>query len=148
MNMSIELLRDGLNMASKARLGPRQLPKISRLLPRACEMLGIEAPEWAFVTVKAGVGVLGQQAIPTAITRFIAWPAAFAQIWGLIQQSKLDEEALDVAAQSLAAHSSGAAGPTVAGPEGAPEGSFCTACGKPLTPAAKFCPECGAKQAA
>lgn len=27
-------------------------------------------------------------------------------------------------------------------------GSFCIACGKPLTPGAKFCPECGASQAA
>lgn len=102
----------------------------------------------AFVAVKAGVGVLGQQAVPTAITWFIAWPVAFAQIWGLIQQSKLDEEAIEVAARSLAAHSSGAAGPAPAGAEGAPDGEFCTACGKPLTPAAKFCPECGAKQAA
>lgn len=46
MNMSIERLMHGLNMPSKVRLGPRQLPRIYRLLPRACEALGIEEPEF------------------------------------------------------------------------------------------------------
>ena len=57
-------------------------------------------------TVDAGVGIFGQQAIPTAITLLIFWPVVIAQIWNMAQESKLDEEALDVAEESLKAHSS------------------------------------------
>ena len=57
-------------------------------------------------TVDAGVGIFGQQAIPTAITLLIFWPVIIAQVWNMAQESKLDEEALDVAEESLKAHSS------------------------------------------
>jgi hypothetical protein len=56
-------------------------------------------------TVDAGVGIFGQQAIPTAITLLIFWPVLVAQVWNMAQESKLDEEALRVAEQSLKAHS-------------------------------------------
>ena len=36
---------EGLNMASKIRLGPNQLPEIYNLLPPICEALGIAEPE-------------------------------------------------------------------------------------------------------
>ena len=57
-------------------------------------------------TVDAGVGIFGQQAIPTAITLLVFWPVIIAQVWNMAQESKLDEEALDVAEESLKAHSS------------------------------------------
>jgi hypothetical protein len=57
-------------------------------------------------TVDAGVGIFGQQAIPTAITLLVFWPVIIAQIWNMAQESNLDEEALDVAEESLKAHSS------------------------------------------
>jgi hypothetical protein len=57
-------------------------------------------------TVDAGVGIFGQQAIPTAITLLIFWPVLVAQVWNMAQESKLDEEALRVAEESLKAHSS------------------------------------------
>ncbi len=47
------------------------------------------------VYVKAGVGIFGQQAIPTILTVCIWWPFAIPQIWGIIKQSKLDELVLD-----------------------------------------------------
>ena len=56
-------------------------------------------------TVDAGVGIFGQQAIPTAITLLIFWPVIIAQVWNMAHESKLDEEALDVAEESLKAHS-------------------------------------------
>ena len=56
-------------------------------------------------TVDAGVGIFGQQAIPTAITLLVFWPVIIAQVWNMAQESKLDEEALDVAEESLKAHS-------------------------------------------
>ena len=57
-------------------------------------------------TVEAGVGIFGQQAIPTAITLLVFWPVIIAQVWNMAQESKLDEEAMDVAEGSLKAHSS------------------------------------------
>jgi hypothetical protein len=57
-------------------------------------------------TVDAGVGIFGQQAIPTAITLLVFWPVLVAQVWNMAQESNLDEEALRVAEESLKAHSS------------------------------------------
>ena len=62
--------------------------------------------------VDAGVGIFGQQAIPTAITLLVFWPVVIAQVWNMAQEAKLDEEALDVAAKSLKAHSDVPSGAT------------------------------------
>src|SRR3712207_2939380 len=56
--------------------------------------------------VEAGVGIFGQQALPTAITLLVFWPVVVAQVWNMAKESKLDEEALRVAEESLRAHSS------------------------------------------
>jgi hypothetical protein len=56
--------------------------------------------------VEAGVGIFGQQAIPTAITLLVFWPVVIAQVWNMAQEAKLDEEAIRVAEESLRAHSS------------------------------------------
>jgi hypothetical protein len=65
--------------------------------------------------VEAGVGICGQQAIPTAITLLVFWPVIIAQVWNIAQEAKLDEEALRVAEESLKAHSSQASSGTTAG---------------------------------
>jgi hypothetical protein len=56
--------------------------------------------------VQAGVGIFGQQALPTAITLLVFWPVVVAQVWNMAKESKLDDEALGVAEESLKAHSS------------------------------------------
>jgi hypothetical protein len=61
--------------------------------------------------VDAGVGIFGQQAIPTMITALVFWPVIIAQVWNMAQEAKLDEEALGVAEESLKAHASGAPSP-------------------------------------
>ena len=58
--------------------------------------------------VDAGVGIWGQQAIPTMITALVFWPVIISQVWNMAQEAKLDEEALDVAEESLKAHSNSA----------------------------------------
>ena len=63
-------------------------------------------------TVQAGVGIFGQQAIPTAITLLVFWPVIIAQVWNMAQEAKLDEEALRVAEESLKAHSEETSGAT------------------------------------
>ena len=65
-------------------------------------------------TVEAGVGIFGQQAIPTAITLLVFWPVIIAQVWNMAQEANLDEEALRVAEESLEAHSSKATGEATA----------------------------------
>src|SRR5215218_5072719 len=62
--------------------------------------------------VEAGVGIFGQQAIPTAITLLVFWPVIIAQVWNMAQEAKLDEEALRVAEESLKAHSKEPSGTT------------------------------------
>lgn len=44
--------------------------------------------------VKAGIGIFELQVLPTIITVFVFAPVILAQIWGIIQQEKLDEEAV------------------------------------------------------
>jgi hypothetical protein len=61
--------------------------------------------------VDAGVGIFGQQAIPTVITALVFWPVIISQVWNMAQEAKLDEEALGVAEESLKAHSAGAPSP-------------------------------------
>jgi hypothetical protein len=63
-------------------------------------------PEANGTRIEAGVGIFGQQAIPTAITLLIFWPVLVAQVWNMAQEANLDEEALRVAEESLKAHSS------------------------------------------
>ena len=62
--------------------------------------------------VEAGVGIFGQQAIPTAITLLVFWPVLVAQVWNMAQEAKLDEEALRVAEESLKSHSEAPSGAT------------------------------------
>ena len=49
------------------------------------------SPAAPHVYVKAGVGIFGQQVIPTVLTICIWWPFVIPQIWGVIKQSKLDK---------------------------------------------------------
>ena len=61
--------------------------------------------------IDAGVGIFGQQAIPTMITALVFWPVIIAQVWNMAQEAQLDEEAIGVAEESLKAHASGAPSP-------------------------------------
>ncbi len=54
--------------------------------------------------VDADVGLFRSQAVPTLITVFIFWPIILGQIWGLVKESKIDDEALAVAERSIRTH--------------------------------------------
>ena len=84
----------------------------------------------------ANVGIYGQQAIPTVITMFFFWPVLLTQIWGLVEQSKLDDRALAAAQQAIAAAPAATAFYQNAATK------FCTNCGTSIDQAAKFCPNC------
>lgn len=58
-------------------------------------------PKGNKIQFDAGVGLFGLQVIPAAIALFVTWPVLLTQMWGLIQQSKLDDKALDIAEREI-----------------------------------------------
>ncbi|MDX1935029.1 MAG: hypothetical protein SFU56_20715 [Capsulimonadales bacterium] len=52
--------------------------------------------------VSAGVGIFELQALPTIITIFVFAPVVLGQIWGIIRQNELDEEAVRFVEDRLA----------------------------------------------
>ncbi len=103
-------------------------------------------PQNNAISFDAGVGIFGQQAVPTVILLMtMAWPVLVTQIWGLIQQSNLDDKAL-AAAEAVIAENRGSSymghcDPTAGGNSVA--SAFCTNCGTILPPGARFCSTCG-----
>lgn len=94
-------------------------------------------PQGGNVYFDASVGIFGQQAIPTVISMFFFWPVLITQIWGMVEQSNLDDKALAIA-EEVARNSSVKTSASTTG-------RFCTNCGTQISMQAKFCPECGAK---
>ncbi len=89
------------------------------------------------VSVDADVGIFGSQGIPTFITVFVFWPVLVTQIWGLVVQSNLDDEAVSCVEQYVSSASLGS-------PRQQPGSSlFCTHCATPVQVGMKFCPDCG-----
>lgn len=93
-------------------------------------------PQYNSISFDAGVGIFGQQAIPTVIMLFFAWPVLLTQIWGLIQQANLDDKAL--AAAQAVIEQSGITTTINTGPT-----KFCTSCGTQVSATARFCSNCG-----
>ncbi len=76
---------------------------------------------------------------------FITWPVLLTQIWGMVQQSKLDDKALAAARAVISErggnpYSYGTVPPPM---PAAGRAKFCTNCGASLPANAKFCSECG-----
>lgn len=101
-------------------------------------------PESGSVTARAGIGILGQQALPTVVSMLVFWPILVTQVWGAVQASKLDDEALGVVEAGIAMVDSGGApvpafGASVPAQAGA---VFCAQCGSPAG-GGRFCTNCG-----
>lgn len=95
-------------------------------------------PQINGVLFDARVGIFGQQAIPTVISMLFFWPVLITQIWGLINQSQLDERALAAAERGMQSH--------VSSPKVSKKGAmFCTHCGARMDEDARFCSKCGEK---
>ena len=88
------------------------------------------------VMFDANVGIFRQQVIPTIISLFFLWPVMITQIWGLVEQAKLDDRAL-ADAQSVVGK------PAAVLPQA--HSAFCSQCGKPVPEGSRFCPYCGAQ---
>ena len=94
------------------------------------------------IRVDAGVGIFGQQAVPTLISMFLFWPVLITQISGMIAQAKMDDKVMMIAADTIAREAYRNTNNNTAAPAG---GKFCTQCGKSMPAEALFCSGCGAK---
>lgn len=92
----------------------------------------------ASINVTASVGIFGQQVLPSVITWFVAWPVIITQIWGLIQQSKLDDEVMVCIENSINNHNHQSS-------YNNSKCLFCVECGFQITADFTFCPKCGTK---
>ncbi len=91
------------------------------------------------IYVEASVGIFGQQAIPTAITLLVAWPVIIAQVWGLVKQSKLDNEVMAIVEACVRKYKmTTASGSLIIGGE-----KVCTGCGRKHNLSKNFCSSCG-----
>lgn len=96
-------------------------------------------PQENTIVFDAGVGIFGKQIVPLAVMYFIGWPVMLTQIWGLVQQSQLDDKALAIAENVIAnSNQSKIENHTPIG-----EYKFCTSCGNKNTASANFCCGCG-----
>jgi ribosomal protein L40E len=97
-------------------------------------------PQAGQIVIEAGVGIFGQQALPTVISMLFFWPILVTQIWGIVQQSKLDEKAIEIVEASVAKNRT----ETTKSSETQKQ-KFCTNCGAANAESAKFCGECGVR---
>lgn len=95
-------------------------------------------PQGGNINFDAGVGIFGKQIIPTLIMWYVAWPVLLTQIWGMVQQSKLDDEALRIAEDVVNRNNNNGISTT-----NSLGNKFCTNCGTKNTESAKFCCGCG-----
>lgn len=91
----------------------------------------------------ASVGIFGKHVVPMVVMYFVGWPLLLTQIWGLVQQAKLDDKALAIAEDVVRNSSFASQQPQYSAP--ASRGMFCTGCGSEVPSGAAFCPHCGHK---
>lgn len=92
--------------------------------------------------VRASVGIFGLQAIPSAISLLLFWPLLATQIFGLVRQSHLDDEAIACVEDSLKMHAAQSATPSS---RPSRQQRFCVECGTANGLDATFCAKCGVK---
>ena len=98
-------------------------------------------PQGNNIHFEAGVGIWGQQAIPTVISMFFFTPVLITQIWGMVVQSKLDDKALEIAQDVICMNNHVGSSHS----DNNVESKFCTNCGTKLDGSSKFCSNCGTR---
>lgn len=82
---------------------------------------------------EASVGVFGMQVLPALIAYYITWPVLLTQIWGLVKQSKLDDEVIAAVEDAVKQQQTAA------------QQIFCTKCGAAQEAGSASCSACGEK---
>lgn len=98
-------------------------------------------PRGGDVYFEAGVGIFGQQVVPTVISMLFFWPVLITQIWGMVEQAKLDDKALCIAENVIVENQGKTGSSSFAASSGRKQ--FCTICGNEADATAKFCSNCG-----
>ena len=95
-------------------------------------------PQGGNISFDAGIGIFGRQVVPTLVMWYVAWPVLLTQIWGLVKQSELDDEALRIAEEVIASNDNGGVASSNINSD-----KFCTNCGTRNAESANFCSGCG-----
>ena len=144
--LEIELRKDGYDTRNDMLLGGDVIVSVTKggLFKSVIGMktaLKVELrAEYGNVFAKTSVGIWGQQIVPTVIMLLWFWPVLITQIWGLVQQSRLDTRVMKILAK-VVENKPEAVGATSC--EADSPARFCSECGKPIT--GNFCANCGAK---
>ena len=93
------------------------------------------------ITASMKVGIFGKQLVPAAIAMLVFWPVLIPQIYGLIKQNKLDQEAYNVIEAAIRAQE--AANTEKYAASATKNTVFCVGCGAPIPADADFCISCG-----
>lgn len=104
-------------------------------------------PQGNSISFEAGVGIWGQQAVPTIISMLFFWPVLLTQLWGLVKQSQLDDRALAVANEVVNRYYSETCKTANTQYSSGNEDSkkFCTYCGTANSTSERTCISCGRK---
>lgn len=89
------------------------------------------------LSVSMKIGIFGKQLVPTAITMLVFWPMLIPQIYGLVQQNKLDTEAYSVIEAAIRECEESVFDSTDE------DTAFCPFCGVKMPASANFCVACG-----
>lgn len=95
-------------------------------------------PQGGNISFDAGIGIFGRQVVPTLVMWYVAWPVLLTQIWGLVKQSELDDEALRIAEEVIASNDNDGEASANTNSD-----KFCTNCGTRNAESANFCSGCG-----
>lgn len=94
-------------------------------------------PQGNNIHFEAGIGIFGKQVVPIIVMYFIGWPILLTQIWGMVEQAKLDDKALDIAKEVIYMNNNNSTTTATNGSK------FCTSCGTKNVESANFCCGCG-----
>ncbi len=95
-------------------------------------------PQGRNIIFEAGIGIWGQQVIPTAISMLFFWPIIITQIWSMVEQAQLDDKALDIAKDVVYMNNNNGSSITTRN-----SSKYCTSCGTQNVQSANFCCGCG-----
>ncbi len=103
------------------------------------------------ISVSMKIGLFGKQLVPTAITMLVFWPMLIPQIYGLVQQNKLDTEAYSVIEAAIRECEESVinnidedtAFCPFCGVKMPASANFCVSCGKRITEESTVCSKCG-----
>ena len=91
-------------------------------------------PQGGNIYLDAGIGIWGQQAVHAVISMLYFWPLLVTQLWGIVEQSKLDDKVLDIAQNVISMEANQKQETMDAG-----KSKFCPYCGTENPADAKFC---------